>query len=139
MQGEAETTRALARIVGPTLVAGGLFLLSRRDDLTPLLEAFTDNDALGAVAGFTALVAGLCMLAFHNRISTVAALTLTLLGLLMVARGLMLLFAPTLVTFAAAWLIEIPHALDATGVIVALFGAWLSTVGFSARPPPIGS
>lgn len=136
---EADTTRTLARIVGPTLIAGGLAVLVRRGELPVILEAFTQDAAIGFMAGFVGTVAGLCLLAFHSRISTLAAFTLTVLGWLMLARGLGLLFAPSWVSGAAGWLVETPHAFDAVGAVVALVGAWLSTVGFSARPPTLSS
>ncbi len=139
MQGEADSTRTLARIVGPTLIAGGLAVLVRRGELPVILEAFAQDAALGFVAGVVGLVAGLCLLSFHSRISSLAAFTLTLLGWLMVLRGLGLLFAPSYVMVAAHWFVETPHAFDVVGVIVALFGAWLATVGFSARPPALSS
>ena len=139
MRGEAESTRVLARIVGPTLVAAGLAVLVRRGELSVVLESFAQDAAIGMLAGLMGLVAGLGLLSFHSRISTLPALTLTLFGWAMLARGLGLLFAPSWVMVAAHWFVETPHAFDITGVIVALFGAWLSTIGFSARPPPLGS
>ncbi len=139
MQGEADSTRTLARIVGPTLIAGGLAVLVRRGELPAILESFAQDAAIGFLVGVVGLVAGLCLLAFHSRVSSLAAFTLTLLGWLMVARGLGLLFAPSWVMVAAHWFVETPHAFDITGVVVALFGAWLSTVGFSARPPALAS
>ena len=136
---EAESTRRLARIVGPTLVAGGLAVLVRRSELTGILDAFAQDAAIGMLTGLIGFAAGLILLAYHSRISTMAALTMTLLGWLMLARGLGLLFAPSYVMVAAHWFVDTPHAFDVTGVIVALFGAWLSTVGYSARPLPLSS
>ena len=139
MQREADSTRTLARIVGPTLIAGGLAVLVRRGELPVILTAFAEDAAIGFLAGLVSLVAGLCLLSFHSRISSLAALALTLIGWLMVARGLALLLAPSFVMVAAHWFVETPHAFDIVGVVVALFGAWLSTVGFSARPPALAS
>lgn len=130
---EADTTRTLARVVGPTLIAGGLAVLVRRGELPSILEAFAQDAAIGFMAGLVGTVAGLTLLTVHSRISTLAALTMTLLGWLMVLRGLGLLFAPSWVTGTAGWLMETPYAFDALGAGVALMGAWLSTVGFSAR------
>jgi cytochrome bd-type quinol oxidase subunit 2 len=139
MRGEAESTRAVARVVGPTLIAAGLFMLVRRKDLPAIVDAFVHDNALATIAGLTSLVAGLVLLTVHNRISTLAALVLTLLGFAMVIRGAALLFAPWVVPPAAQWLVGAPHALDGAGVAIALVGAWISTVGFSARPPPLSS
>lgn len=139
MTGEAESTRRLARIVGPTLIAVGLAILVRRGELTSILDSFAQDAAIGMLAGIVGFVAGLVLLAYHSRISTLAALAMTLLGWAMLARGLGLMFAPSWVMVAARWFIETPHAFDVTGALVALFGAWLSTVGFSARPLPLSS
>ena len=139
MRGEADSTRTLARIVGPTLVAGGLAVLVRRGELAGILDSFAQDAAIGMITGLIGFVVGLVLLTYHGRISTPAALAMTLLGWLMLARGLALLFAPSWVMVAAHWFVETPHAFDITGVIVALFGAWLSTVGFSARPLPLSS
>lgn len=139
MRGEADITRAVARVVGPTLIASGLFVLLRRSDLPDLIDAFVRDQVLGMIAGFVSLVAGLSLLAVHSRISTLAALAITLIGFVMVVRGVALLYAPELVTPAAEWVARTPNALEGAGVVVALFGAWISTVGFSARPPTLAS
>ncbi|MDX2233728.1 MAG: hypothetical protein NW200_04445 [Hyphomonadaceae bacterium] len=135
----ADNTRALARVVGPTLIAGGLAVLVRRGELPVILESFTQDAALGFMAGLVGTVAGLVLLAFHSRVSSLAALTMTLIGWAMLARGLGLLFAPSYVSGAARFLVETRYAFDAVGAGVALVGAWLSTVGFSARPPQLAS
>jgi hypothetical protein len=139
MAGEAETTRALARVAGPTLVTAGLLVLVRRGELAVILESFSEDAALGVLAGVTGFVVGLVLLVYHSRVSTPAAFTLTAIGWLMVARGLLLLFAPSRVVAAAHFFIETPHAFDVAGVVIALFGAWISTVGFSGRPPTLAS
>jgi hypothetical protein len=139
MSGEAESTRAVARVVGPTLIAAGLFVLVRRRELPDLVHAFVRDDLAGMIAGFVGFIAGLVLLAVHSRISSLAALALTLTGWLLVVRGLVLLFAPQLLPAAADWFVARPLAFDVMGVAIALAGAWLSTVGFSARPPPIAS
>jgi hypothetical protein len=139
MRGEAESTRAAARVVGPALIAAGLFALVRRNDLAAVVDAFVHDDALATIAGFTSLVAGLVLLAFHSRISTPAAFAITLVGFAMLLRGGTLLFAPWVVPPAAEWLLDIARVADVAGIATALFGAWISTVGFSARPPSLSS
>ena len=139
MRGEAENTRAVARVVGPALIAAGLFVLVRRREMPELVHAFVRDDALGMISGFVSFVAGLVLLAVHSRISTLAAFTLTTLGVLMAMRGLVLLFAPQTLPPAAAWFVATPHAFDSVGVVLALLGAWIATVGFSARPPSLSS
>lgn len=139
MAGEAETTRAMARVAGPALIVGGLFVLVRRGELPAIFESFAQDAALGVMAGLVGLIGGLTMLVIHARISTPAAFVLTLLGWLMLARGLLLLFAPSFVAESAGWIVETPYAFEAIGAVVALMGAWLSTVGYSTRPPTIAS
>lgn len=136
---ENDATRRLARVVGPTLIAGGFFILVRRGELPAVFESFAQDAALGVVAGFVSVVAGLVMLVVHPRIGSPAAFVLSLLATLMLARGLLLLFAPSFVGEAADWIVDAPYAFEAVGAGVALLGAWLSTVGFSARPPAIAS
>lgn len=136
---EHESTRLVARILGPSAVVVGVAVIARRLDMIDIVDAFAQSPATAFFTGIVSVFAGFGLLAFHNRISTIAAFAMTALSLLIVVRGGVLLFAPRMVDNAAAWFNETPNAWTVAGAGVALIGAWISTVGFSTKTPKIGS
>jgi hypothetical protein len=136
---EHESTRIVARILGPTAVVVGVAVIARRLDMIDIVDAFAQTPATAFFTGVVSVFAGFALLAFHHRLSTVGAFVVTLISVLIIMRGGVLLFAPRLVDDAAALFNETPNAWTVTGAGMALLGAWISTLGFSARPPKIGS
>jgi len=136
---EHETTRMAARILGPSAVVVGVAVIARRLDMVDIVDAFAQSPATAFFTGLVSVFAGFAMLAFHSRLSSPAAFVITLLNVLMVVRGAVLLFAPKLIDRTAALMNETPNAWVIAGSGVALLGAWLSTIGFSTKPPHIAS
>jgi hypothetical protein len=136
---EAESTRIVARILGPSAVVVGVAVIARRLDMVDIVDAFAQSPATSFFTGIVSVVAGFALLAFHSRVSTVAAFVITVLSALIVVRGAVLLFAPRAIDTMAALMNETPHAWTGAGAAAALLGAWLTTVGISARPPNIAS
>ncbi len=136
---EAESTRIVARILGPSAVVVGVAVIARRLDMVDIVDAFMTSPATSFFTGVVSVMAGFGLLAFHNRISTLGAFVITLVSALIVVRGGVLLFAPKVMDRAADFLNETPNAWAIAGAGVALLGAWISTIGFSAKPPNIAS
>lgn len=136
---EHETTRIVARILGPSAVVVGVAVIARRLDMVDIVDAFAQSPATAFFTGVVSVFAGFALLAFHNRVSTPGAFVITLLSALIVVRGAVLLFAPRVVDETAALLNETPNAWIAAGAGLALLGAWISTLGYSAKPPNIAS
>lgn len=136
---EAESTRIVARILGPSAVVIGVAVIARRLDMVDIVDGFMTSPATAFFTGIVSVVAGFALLSFHNRISTPGALVITLLNFLIVVRGAVLLFAPKLIDRTAALFNDTPNAWTIAGAAAALLGAWISTIGFSAKPPNIAS
>jgi hypothetical protein len=136
---EAESTRIVARILGPSAIVIGVAVIARRLDMVDIVDAFAQSPATSFFTGIVSVVAGFGLLAFHSRISTPGAFVITLLSWLIVVRGGVLLFAPKLIDNAAVFFNETPNAWTIAGAGAALLGAWISTIGFSAKPPQIAS
>lgn len=136
---EHESTRTVARILGPSAVVVGVAVIARRLDMIDIVDAFAQSPATAFFTGIVSVFAGFALLAFHGRVSTIGAFAITLVSVMIVVRGGVLLFAPRLVDRAADLFNATPNAWTIAGAGVALFGAWICTIGFSAGPPKIGS
>jgi vacuolar-type H+-ATPase subunit I/STV1 len=136
---EHESTRIVARILGPSAIVVGVAVIARRLDMVDIVDAFAQSPATSFFTGVVSVFAGFALLAFHHRIANVASAAITLLSALIVVRGGVLLFAPKLIDETAAYLNETPNSWTAVGAALALLGAWLTTIGFSAKPPNIAS
>jgi len=136
---EHESTRVVARILGPSAIVVGVAVIARRLDMIDIVDAFAQSPATAFFTGVVSVFAGFALLAFHHRLSTIGAFVITAISALMVVRGGVLLFAPRAVDEMAAWLNETPNAWLTAGAALALAGAWISTLGFSARTPNIAS
>lgn len=136
---EAESTRIVARILGPSAVVIGVAVIARRLDMVDIVDGFMTSPATAFFTGIVSVVAGFALLSFHHRVSTMGSFVITALNALIVTRGAVLLFAPRLIDRTADFFNETPNAWTFAGAAAALLGAWISTIGFSAKPPRIAS
>nr|WP_090280452.1 hypothetical protein [Mycolicibacterium komanii]CRL76585.1 hypothetical protein CPGR_04521 [Mycolicibacterium komanii] len=127
-------TRIVARIGGPFLTIVAVIVLFRTPDMRILLTEFTETAVWPWVVGAFILLGGIAIVATHQRWRDPAAIIVSILGWLLVARGVLLLaFPDTFAEFAN-------RMIDAggvwRGVVVALgvVGLYLTYVGW--RPPP---
>ncbi len=130
---DAETL-VCARVVGPLLLIVGAVVIARASDLVLIIPAILQDGALVFVTGVFTLICGLVLFAVHHRWNSAPAIAISLLAVLTIVRGVVLLFAPNVITGLAHELLNLgPGALIA-GVIALLIGAWLTFVGWFARP-----
>ncbi len=127
-----DTTFILARILGPLLVVAGVMLISQHARMRAMLGDFLGDDALMAFAGFTTLAIGLALIALHQRWDSISAGIISVLGWIMLARGAVLLLAPSLVRDAAFYVLTQPNIMPIAGCVIALIGVWLSYAGYIA-------
>ncbi len=127
-----DTTFILARILGPLLVVAGVMLISQHARMRAMLGDFLGDDALMAFAGFTTLAIGLALIAVHQRWDSISAGIISVLGWIMLARGAVLLLAPSLVRDAAFYVLTQPNIMPIAGCVIALIGVWLSYAGYIA-------
>lgn len=136
---EHESTRIVARILGPSAVVVGVAVIARRLDMVDIVDAFVQSPATSFFTGIVSVFAGFALLSFHSRVSSPGAFVITLLSAMIVGRGCVLLFAPKIIDRAATFFNETPNAWTIAGGAAALLGAWITTIGFSAKPPNIAS
>ena len=131
------STRMFARVLGPFLVIVDVTAVVRASDMRGLLSDFVANPLWAWVAGAFILLGGLTIVGLHQCWRGAAAIIVSLVGWLVVLRGVFLLaFPQTFVSFAnsmigaEAWWLAICIAF-------ALVGLYLTYVGWipaSSRP-----
>lgn len=130
---QALTTRIAARIVGPIMVIVGAIVIARMDDIALLIPALLSDGPLAFITGVFTLICGVVLFAFHHHWKGVTAIIITLLAILTTVRGIILMFAPSLVAgLLHAALTGAGPALILAGIIALLIGAWLTFAGWFA-------
>lgn len=127
-----DTTFILARVLGPTLIAAGVLLITQADRVITAMLGFLGNDALLLFVGFLSLMIGLGLIALHQRWNSFSAIVISLLGWVFVARAALALFAPGFLRDGADFILANPMALPIAGCVTALIGVWLAYAGYIA-------
>ncbi|MBA4793317.1 MAG: hypothetical protein H2041_06590 [Phenylobacterium sp.] len=125
-----ESTRLSARVLGPFLAAAGAVAVLRRDDLGGLIDAFQGDAALTFVTGMLVLLAGLALLATHQRWRAPAEIAVSLVAWLFVLRGVFLIFAPEVVFDLADRALRSKTLVVGSGLAAVAVGVWLTLVGY---------
>ncbi|MCG9917340.1 MAG: hypothetical protein MH112_13405 [Phenylobacterium sp.] len=125
-----ESTRLIARILGPFLVVAGAAAVLRRDELLGLIESFQADPALTFVTGMLLLLAGLALMAVHQTWRTPAEIVLSLTIWLLTLRGVFLLFAPAVLFDLADNVMAQTPLVVASGLAAVGVGVWLTLVGY---------
>ena len=134
MNADSHATTILARIIGPVMLVMGLAVILRPALFLRAADAFAADAMAPLVWGFMALIMGLTILAFHQRWKGAVAIAITLIGWLLVVRGVVLLFvADQLIEFVRATIASSPQMLIGPSAVMILIGAWLSFAGFRVR------
>ena len=120
-----------SRVIGPYLVIVCAVAVTRASDIQTLLSQFEANSLWTWVIGAVALLFGLIVVAGHQYWRGPAAIIVSLLGWLVVLRGLLLLAFPSTFISLANNMIGL-HALWVPLCIVfALVGLYLTYVGWA--------
>jgi len=132
-------TRYLARLIGLFSIVVGLVMIGRRQEMVAAVDALIHNAALLLVVGLIALGIGLAMVLAHNVWSGgVAPVVVTLVGWLVLLRGLVLLFLPAAVVATLFEALHFARLLYLYASIALVLGIYLAMAGFRAEPPPRG-
>lgn len=132
-EAQARSTNVCARIIGPLLVIVGAVVIARAADMVLLIPAILQDGPLTFITGVFTLICGLVVLAVHHHWNSAPAIVISLLAVTTIIRGVILLFAPSIVTGLVHQVLNLgPGALMA-GVVSLLIGAWLSFVGWFAK------
>jgi hypothetical protein len=140
----SDRTRILARILGPYLVVMAIAAVARSNQMQDLMADFTASSAWFWVTGALVVLIGLTVVAAHTEWRGLAAGVVSALGWLMTAKGLMLLVFPQQAVAMAEGLLGRDGWWQASMVVMALIGIYLSDVGWSpaavgAKPLPQGA
>ncbi len=128
--GVPDRTRMFARVLGPfILIVAGVAVL-RAPHLTTLLEQFTDDVVWPWAMGALVLLAGLAIVAFHQRWRGAAAIIVSALGWVLVVRGLVLLASPELFEKVANRIIGTAGVWQPIYGATALIGLYLTYAGW---------
>ncbi len=123
-------TRLFARVLGPFLVVVDITAVARTSDMRAVLSEFAANPLWAWVAGSFVLLGGLTIVALHQYWRGAAAIIVSLVGWLVVLRGVLLLAFPQ--TF-----VSIANSMTGTEawwrvlcIAFALVGLYLTYVGW---------
>lgn len=129
-----DRTRRYARVIGPFLVAMAIAAVTRGSHLRTLLADFGATEVWPWVAGAFILLGGLAIVAFHQYWRGAAAIIVSVLGWLLVVRGLFLLFFPSTFTSLANDIVGATAVWQTAYVVMALIGLYLTYVGWISAP-----
>ena len=131
-----DQTRKFARVLGPYFLVLSVVVAVRAGDMPALLTEFAATVLWPFVMGAFALLGGIAIVAFHQRWRGAAAIIVSLTGWLLVVRGLFLLAVPDTAATVAERLIDMPAVRLPAYAVMALFGLYLTFVGY--RSPAKG-
>ena len=123
-------TRMFARVLGPFFTIVAIVVALRSPDMPQLLSEFTASDVWPWVVGAFILLGGIAVVAFHQVWRGPAAIIVSVLGWLLVARGIFLLAFPDTFASVANRVIGAVGVWQAVYVFVAVIGLYLSYVGW---------
>ena len=132
-EAQARTTQFCARVIGPLIVIVGAVVIARAADLVLLIPAILQDGPLTFITGVFTLICGLVVLAAHHHWNSAPAFVISLLAVLTIVRGVVLLFAPDLLTALLHQAPNLGPGALVAGIITLLIGAWLTFVGWIAK------
>lgn len=127
-------TRMFARMLGPFFTITMIAAIVRLADMRQLLSEFTANDVWPYVTGVFVLAGGIAIVAFHQFWRGAAAIIVSVLGWVFVARGILLIAFPGVFASLADRMIGATPVWVTAFVVMALIGLYLTYVGW--RPLP---
>ncbi len=120
------TSKTIAALLGPTLIASAAMVLANLDALPTIVEGMAQSPMLVVLAGYAAFVPGLAIVYFHNR-WTGWPVVVTVMGWLSLVVGLIRMIFPMQIAAMASKLAPAPGgAFIAIGVVFLLIGGFLS-------------
>jgi len=127
------TSKSIAGLVGPTLVAGAVAVLFNLRTWPTLIEQGFRDPPLVFVTGFPLFVAGLAIVRAHNRWESGWAVLVTVLGWLALFGGLSRILFPTRLAAIAIAAAQVTGLLPAVAIVFLAAGAFLSFKGYSGE------
>lgn len=133
---QTATTRFCARVIGPLMLIIGAVVFARWNDMLLLIPGILGDGPLTFITGVFTLICGLVLIAAHHHWNSAPAIAISLLAVLTIVRGITLLFAPSLLTGLVHTFLNLGPGAIVAGAVALLLGAWLTFVGWIAKPAP---
>jgi hypothetical protein len=130
----ADTTRRFARVLGPFFAIVSATVVARTPDMRELLGEFGATAIWPWVSGAFVLMGGIIVVALHPYWRGVAAVIVSVLGWIMVLRGVVLLAFPNVFMSIANDVIGAETIWRIAFGGLTLVGLYLTYVGWIARP-----
>ena len=96
------TSKTIAALLGPTLIASAVSLLVNLDKAQRIVEELSQSPALIMIAGYATFVPGLAIVYFHNRWMGGWPVLITFMGWLSLIVGLLRMVFPSQLALLAA-------------------------------------
>jgi uncharacterized membrane protein HdeD (DUF308 family) len=126
------TSRTIAALLGPTLLATAAMLFVNLDSMPTLIEELSKNPMLVVLAGYAAFVPGLAIVYFHNRWSSGWPALITVIGWFSLVVGLLRMVFPLQLAAIAEKIVPSASViLPVIATIFLLIGAVLCYNGYS--------
>jgi len=125
------TSKSIAALIGPTLVAGAVAVLLNLGTWPVLVEQGFRDPALIFVSGFPLFVAGLAIVRAHSRWERSWPVLVTVVGWLALLGGLSRILFPTRLATIAVGAVQSTGVLPALAIVFLVVGAFLSFKGYS--------
>ncbi|AFM16279.1 hypothetical protein Mycch_1479 [Mycolicibacterium chubuense NBB4] len=130
LQQSQTRTRMFSRVLGPFLVIVALAVALRTGHMNTLLTQFTATEVWPWVTGAFILVGGIAIVAFHQYWRSPAAVIVSVLGWVLVARGVLLLAFPDVFTSLANRMIGATVVWQVSWIVMGVIGLYLTYVGW---------
>ena len=125
------TSKSIAGLIGPTLVAGAVAVLLNLGTWPALVEQGFRDSALIFMSGFPLFVAGLAIVREHNRWEGNWSVLVTVAGWLALLGGLSRILFPTRLASIAIGAAQTTAVLPSVAIVFLVLGAFLSFKGYS--------
>ncbi len=129
-------TRNFARVIGPVFTAMAVIAAARSSAMATLLAQFTASQVWPWVVGAFILIGGAAIVAFHQYWHGPAAVIISVLGWLLVVRGVFLMAFPAVFASIAGRMVTAVPAWQAIYVVMVVIGLYLTYVGWKPETPP---
>ncbi|MGE0740144.1 MAG: hypothetical protein AB7O98_02285 [Hyphomonadaceae bacterium] len=133
-EAQAATTRFCARVIGPLMLIIGAIVIVRFNDIVLMMPAIVSDAPLAFITGIFTLIVGCILFAAHHHWNGGAtAILISVLGVLTIARGVLLMLAPNMIASFANQALTAGPAPWIAGAVAVLIGAWLTYAGWFAK------
>lgn len=125
------TSRTIAALLGPTLLATAAMMFVNLDSMPTLIEELSKNPMLVVLAGYAAFVPGLAIVYFHNRWTGGWPALITIVGWFSLVVGLLRMVFPLQIAAMATKIVPATTmVLSVIATIFLLIGAVLCYKGY---------